>query len=143
MSNLLNVNPIEQPHGLLYYMDFWNIASGNETRKYYLELNNQGCPISIIQDETGELNGEEVDVEQITTAWKKERYKLTRVFYLVRHKSYNVDCFCNDLFLTAERAGRFYESLLSLYLSKQIERSIFKCVLEDNKNVWRCERWGI
>ena len=132
MSNLLNVNPIEQPHGLLYYMDFWNIASGNETRKYYLELNNQGCPISIIQDETGELRGKEVDVEQITTAWKKERYK-----------SQNVDCFCNDLFLTAERAGRFYESLLSLYLSKQIERSIFKCILEDNKNVWRCERWGI
>ena len=143
MSNLLNVNPIEQPHGLLYYMDFWNIASGNETRKYYLELDNQKCPISIIQDATGELNGEEVDVEQITTAWKKERYKLTRVFYLVRHKSYNVDYFCNDLFLTAERAGRFYESLLSLYLSKQIERSIFKCVLEDNKNVWRCERWEI
>ena len=143
MSNLLNVNPIEQPHGLLYYMDFWNIASGNETRKYYLELNNQKCPISIIQDETGELNGEEVDVEKTTTTWNKEMYKLTRVFYLVRHKSQSLDCFCNDLFLTAERAKRFYESLLSLYLSKQIERSIFKCVLEDNKNIWRCERWGI
>ena len=108
-----------------------------------MELDNQKCPISIIQDATGELNGEEVDVEQITTAWKKERYKLTRVFYLVRHKSQNVDCFCNDLFLTAERAKRFYESLLSLYLSKRIERSIFKCVLEDNKNIWRCERWEI
>ena len=35
------------------------------------------------------------------------------------------------------------ESLLNLYLSKRIERSIFKCILEDNKNVWRCERWGI
>ena len=143
MSNLLNVNPIEQPHGLLYYMDFWNIASGNETRKYYLELNNQKCPISIIQDATGELRGKELDVEKTTTAWSKERYKLTRVFYLVRHKSQNVDCFCNDLFLTAERAKRFYESLLSLYSGKQIKKSIFKCVLDNNKNVWRCERWEI
>lgn len=143
MSNLLNVNPIEQPHGLLYYMDFWNIASGNETRKYYLELNNQGCPVSIIQDATGELRGKEVDVEKTTTTWSKEMYKLTRIFYLVRHKSQNVDCFCNDLFLTMEKAKWFYENLLSLYSGKQIKKSIFKCILEDNKNVWRCERWEI
>ena len=143
MSNLLNVNPIEQPHGLLYYMDFWNIASGNETRKYYLELNNQKCPVSIIQDETGELRGKELDVEKTTTAWSKERYKLTRVFYLVRHKSQSLDCFYNDLFLTMEKAKWFYENLLSLYSGKQIKKSIFKCVLDNNKNVWRCERWEI
>ena len=143
MSNLLNKNPIEQPHGLLYYMDFWNIASGNEMRKYYLELNDQGCPISIIQDEAGESRGKELNVEKTTTAWSKEMYKLTRIFYLVRYKSQSLDCFYNDLFLTMEKAKWFYENLLSLYSGKQIEKSIFKCILEDNKNVWRCERWEI
>lgn len=142
MSDLLNANPIMQPYSLLYYMDFWNITSG-KMKNYYLELNHQKYPMRIIQDATGELNGKEVDVEQITTTWNKERYKLARVFYLVRCKSQNEDDFCNNLFLTSEEASQFYESLLGLYSGKWIERSIFKCILEDNRNVWRCERWEI